>query len=255
MAEVVGAVGIGQDLVHVALDAGALVEAGRQEACEARSQVNNRGLLFKDLLDDPGDLERQGERAADEAAVVGPQEHREVDVGDRRAQFRVEDPHHLLGGDAVCGQACDERAGAGPHVDVELVDGVIYRQEVQGPERADLVNAAGEAAAAEDQRGLRDVALAPLGLLAPWLGIARRVELDDLAHRLKYRREGGTHVRIHAQLSSIRAYFAGASRDSRGGCDVCDRRRGGVRRGPGGRDGHTCCPRRHTAGGQEGHLA
>ena len=41
-----------------------------------------------------------------------------------------------------------------PDVDVEVVDGAVDGQQVQGPQGADLVDAAGEAAAAEDQGGL-----------------------------------------------------------------------------------------------------
>ena len=49
----------------------------------------------------------------------------------------------------------DERAGAGADVDVELVDGAVDRQQVERAQGADLVDAAGEAAAAEHERGLR----------------------------------------------------------------------------------------------------
>ena len=49
----------------------------------------------------------------------------------------------------------DERAGRGADVDVELVDGAVDRQEVERAQRADLVDGAGEAAAAEHERGLR----------------------------------------------------------------------------------------------------
>ena len=49
----------------------------------------------------------------------------------------------------------DERAGARADVDVELVDGAVDRQQVERAQRADLVDAAGEAAAAEHQRRLR----------------------------------------------------------------------------------------------------
>ena len=67
----------------------------------------------------------------------------------------VDDPHHLLGRDAVGGQRGDQRAGAGADVDVELVDAAVDRQQVERAQRADLVDAAGEAAAAQHQRGAR----------------------------------------------------------------------------------------------------
>ena len=101
------------------------------------------------------ELEREGERALDEAAVVGRQQGREVDVADRRGQVAVEHPHHLLRRDAVGDQAGDEGAGAGADVDVELVHGRVRGQQVDRPQGADLVDAAGEPAAAEHQGRLR----------------------------------------------------------------------------------------------------
>ena len=71
--------------------------------------------------------------------------------------------------------AATNEPGAGPDVDVELVDRAVDRQQVERPQRPDLVHAAGEAAAAEDQRGLRAPAPAALG----------RFELDDVAHRAR----------------------------------------------------------------------
>ena len=52
-------------------------------------------------------------------------------------------------------QAGHEGARAGAHVDVELVDGAVDGQQVERPQRADLVDAAREAAAAQHQRGAR----------------------------------------------------------------------------------------------------
>ena len=85
----------------------------------------------------------------------------------------VDDPHHLLGRHAVGGQRGDERAGARADVDVELVDRPVDREQVEGAKGADLVDAAGHAAAAEHQggpgpgrlprrRGLRPVGCLPL---------------------------------------------------------------------------------------------
>ena len=79
----------------------------------------------------------------------------------RRRRLVVDDPHHLLGGDAVGGQRGDERAGARADVDVELVDRAVDRQQVERPQRADLVDAAREAAAAQHERGLRRAPPAP----------------------------------------------------------------------------------------------
>src|SRR5215211_1151918 len=93
----------------------------------------------------------------------------------------VDDPHHLLGRDPVRDHARYEGPGAGPDVDVELVDGPIDGQQVQRPQGADLVYAPGEPAAAEDEGGLR---AAPRGSPAASASglCARRLELDDLAH-------------------------------------------------------------------------
>ena len=59
------------------------------------------------------------------------------------------------GRDPVGEQAGDERSGAGADVDVELVDRPVRGQEVERAQRADLIDAAGEPAAAEHERCLR----------------------------------------------------------------------------------------------------
>ena len=92
-----------------------------------------------------------GARELDE---VGAQQRADVDVAEGRRHLPVDDAHHLLGGDAVGRHRGDEGAGAGADVDVELVDGAVDRQQVERPQRADLVDAAGEAAAAEHERRL-----------------------------------------------------------------------------------------------------
>jgi hypothetical protein len=106
----------------------------------------------------------------------------EADVSNRRRKLAVEHPHHLLGRDAVGRHAGDEGTGAGADVDVELVDGAVDREQVEGPQRADLIHPAREAAAAQHQRGL--------GLAAPRAARTRRarlgpgrLEVDDLAHQ------------------------------------------------------------------------
>ena len=118
----------------------------------------------------------------DEAAEVGPQQRAEVDVAKRRGQVAVEHPHHLLGRDPVGDQARDEGAGAGADVDVELVDRPVGRQQVERPQRADLIDAAGEAAAAEDERRLRRAC----GVRGAGDRLRLRsggLDIDDLAHR------------------------------------------------------------------------
>ncbi len=44
--------------------------------------------------------------------------------------------------------------GGGAHVDVELADRAVHRQQIERPQCADLIHPAGEAAAAEHERGL-----------------------------------------------------------------------------------------------------
>ena len=78
-----------------------------------------------------------------------------------RRHLLVDDPHHLLGRHAVGGEARHERARARADVDVELVDGPVDREEVERAQRADLVDAAREAAAAQYERRAR-LAAAPL---------------------------------------------------------------------------------------------
>ena len=92
-------------------------------------------------------------------------------------------------------------AGRGADVDVEVVDRAVDRQQVERAQRADLVDAAGEAAAAEHERGLvaartpapvdrrraadpprRDGRAAVALALEPRL-LEARFQLDNLAHR------------------------------------------------------------------------
>ena len=134
---------------------------------------------------DAQQVQRQLDALGHELAVVRPQQHVEVDVAERRRDLVVDDPHHLLGRDAVGGQRGDERAGARADVDVELVDRAVDREQVERAQGADLVDGAGEAAAAEDQRGLR-LARAP-ARLAPGRGAPRAlprrgIQLHDIAH-------------------------------------------------------------------------
>jgi hypothetical protein len=75
------------------------------------------------------------------------QQRADVDVAEAAWAPAVDDAHHLLGRDAVGRHRGDERARAGADVDVELVDRAVDGQQVERAQGADLVDAAGEAAA------------------------------------------------------------------------------------------------------------
>src|SRR2546423_1380310 len=104
----------------------------------------------------------------------------EVDVAKRRRHLLVDDAHHLLGRDPVGHQRGDERPGRGPDVDVELVDGAVDAQEVERPQRTDLVDAAREAAAPEHEGGLGPLPSA-LGRVSRPVPTAR-LQFDDVSH-------------------------------------------------------------------------
>src|SRR4029079_18967926 len=137
-----------------------------------------------------------------------------VHVAKRRGQVLVEDPHHLLGRDAVGDGAADERAGAGADVDVEVVDRAVDREQVEGAEGADLVDRTRRPAPAEDERRLRSAAPAAAGLL----GAARRVELDYLAHRHSqlWQRQHPDRTVATAECPGFHVASAGSPRT--GGC-------------------------------------
>src|SRR5262249_7546179 len=107
----------------------------------------------------------------DHLAVVRAEQVAELDVRERHRHLVVDHAHHLLGRDAVGGQRRDQRAGAGSDVDIELIHGAVDRQQIERPQRTDLVDAAGESAAAEHQRRLGLALAARAGL-----------DLDDVAH-------------------------------------------------------------------------
>ena len=160
----------------------AAVHARRQPLAEAEDDVHERelGELRRELARQAGDLERQAQALLGELEVVRAQQRAEVDVAERRRHLLVDDPHHLLGRDAVRAQRGDERAGRGADVDVELVDRAVDAQQVQRAEGADLVDRAREAAAAQDEGGL-----GPAGTTARRSGALLRpafVDSDDLAH-------------------------------------------------------------------------
>ena len=178
-AEVVGAIGVGEHGADVLLDPRAGVEPGRQRVGERDRDVDGRerAEAAPERARDAEQVQRGLERLGGVLAVVRPQQHVEVDVAERRRDLVVDDPHHLLGRDPVGRQRGDQRAGAGADVDVELVDAAVDREEVERAQRADLIDPAGEAAAAEHERRPRLRA----GAGAPRL---RRplLELHDLAH-------------------------------------------------------------------------
>ena len=210
-AEVVGAVGVGEHLLDVALDPAAGVEARSAARSRARSRgrpprPRRRGSTSS--RSSAASLNGKVSDALDEAAVVGRQQGAEVDVADRRGQVAVEHPHHLLRRDAVGDQAGDEGAGAGADVDVELVHGRVRGQQVDRPQGADLVDAAGEPAAAEHQGGLRRP-LAPAPAASRLRLGPGGLEVDDLAHAstgiipMRYGVPPGTRPSLLADASSV----------------------------------------------------
>ena len=156
LTEVVGAVGVGERLGDVLLDARAGVEPGRQQVGERDGQIDGREprQCAADLARHAEQMERKPQALRHELAVVGSQQHVERHVAERRRHLVVDHPHHLLRRDAVGRQRGDQRARARADVDVELVDGPVDGQQVERAQRADLVDAAGEAAAAQHEGGL-----------------------------------------------------------------------------------------------------
>ncbi len=107
-------------------------------------------------------MQRQRGALAGELGQVRPQQVGDVDVFEwRRASLAGDDAHHLLGRHAVGAKGGDEGTRRGADVDVEVVDGAVDRQQVQGAQGADLIDAPGEAAAAEHEGGLVAPAPAP----------------------------------------------------------------------------------------------
>ena len=175
-------------VAHVALDARAGVEAGRQVLGEPERDVHRadlpplRGEVLRELRHAPAAAAR---RSCANSSRLSRRTVPDVDVAERRRHLLVDDPHHLLGRDPVGGERRDERAGARADVDVELVDGAVDREQVERAQRADLVDAAREAAAAEDERGLAAARAATTRARRRALGRGaslRLVEIDDLPH-------------------------------------------------------------------------
>ena len=168
--------GIGQHGADVVLDPRPGVEPRRQRVGDRDREVDGRerAEAAAERARDAEQVQRQLDRLGGVLAVVRPQQHVEVDVAERRRHLVVDDPHHLLGRDPVGRQRGDQRAGAGADVDVELVDAAVDRQQVERAQRADLIDPAGEAAAAQHQRGA--------GLRARTALPGPLLELDHLAH-------------------------------------------------------------------------
>jgi hypothetical protein len=165
--EVIGPIGIAEHVGDVVLDALAVVEARREALGEADRQVHERDLAqLADQrarhADHPQGHQRKRLR---ELERVRPHQRGAIDVAERGGHLTVDHAHHLFGRDAVGREGRDERAGAGAHVDVELVDRLVDGQQVERAEGADFVDAACESAAAEHQ-GRARFTPAPL-LLAP----------------------------------------------------------------------------------------
>ena len=187
--EVVGAVALVEHLADVVLDPGAGVEPGWQRLRQPGQHVHQRDLApaAGEAARQTRQAERHQQGAGGEVGVVGAQQGAQVHVAEGRRHLAVDDPRHLLRSDARGQQARHEGSGARPDVDVELVDRPVDAQQVERPQCPDLVDAAGEAAAAQHERRLGPTAAAPLRLLdrAPLrAGAARRrtLEFDDVAH-------------------------------------------------------------------------
>ena len=150
------AAGVREHALDVVVDAGARVEARGERLGEADAEVDRRELA--EPCQRAHHLERaqrQRRRLLQESEVVGPQDLVEVEVLELGGDTLVEDLHHFVGGDAVGEHGGDEGAGARAHVDVEVVDGAVGGEQVERPQGADLIDAAREAAAAQDEGRLR----------------------------------------------------------------------------------------------------
>ena len=187
--------------MQVGLDTRAGVRARRQALGKAQQDVHQR---YAAGLGDHFARERQCTprehgALARELEEVRSKQVAEVDVFERRFALARDDAHHLLRRDAVGAQRGNERAGRRTDVNVELVDAAVDREQVQRAQRADLIDAAGEATATEHQ-GRLVAARAPAAidravvpdtarsmhcrpaLLCRNLGLIRRFQLDNLAH-------------------------------------------------------------------------
>ena len=129
------------------------------------------------------DPQRQHQPSGDELRVVGLQQRADPRIGERGRHLLDDHPHHLLGCHAVRDGRGDERPGARAHVDVELVDGPVHGEQIQRPQRADLIDPAGEATATEHERRPRPAT--SRSAARSGAGAVRRsgVKLDNLPHQ------------------------------------------------------------------------
>ena len=77
-----------------------------------------------------------------------------IAVATAMQESRLNNLGHLGGRDAVSQQGADNGAGAGPHINVEVVGVVAKQAFVEGQQRADLVSGTDHAAAGQHQSGL-----------------------------------------------------------------------------------------------------
>ncbi len=152
------------------------------ESANEKQGVDQRAAAAhgRDLVGELDQMARQPEAAAQEALEVRLEQHAGVELVERCGALAEHGAHHLLGGDAVGDERGDERAGGGAEVDVELVDVHVHREQIEGAQCADRVDAAGHASASEHEGDLRAAAAACRGALG------HRLEGNDSAHR--YRR-------------------------------------------------------------------
>ena len=147
-------------------------------SASTRSTARQRPEAAGDGAGHAEHVHRQLQRLPRELALVEAQEHLPLQRRERVRHLVVDRAHHLLGRDAVGHQRRDQRAGAGADVDVELVDRAVRGEQIERPQRPDLVDAAGEAAPAQHERGPGGAAPAP----------RRSIHLDDIAHDAQSKR-------------------------------------------------------------------
>ena len=164
------------------------VEASRQPAGEPRGDVHGGELaeMAEQLTGHAGHPQREGQRLAHEAAVVRaaaafPARCRESGEGSSRLSTRIISSGVM----PLATMLRDEGARAGADVDVELVDRPVDGEEVEGAQGADLVHAAGEPTAAQNERGLRSASATSPAPSLPRLR-PRGLELDDLPHGYRH---------------------------------------------------------------------
>ena len=152
-AKIVGEVRVGKDLADVLLDSRSRVDACWQRFCQAGEDVHDGHLppAPGEASSQAREPQRHEQGPGGEVHVVRTEQRAEVCLAKRRWNLLVHDARHLLGREAVGEQGRDEGARARSDIDVEVVDGPVHRQQVERPECSDLIDASGEATAAENQ--------------------------------------------------------------------------------------------------------